>query len=309
MELTSTLSSDQSATSTNMASSNSHQAAHAVFGTNELLCDIIGRLPLKEIVIITGVCKTWRKALLDNVSIQQTLFLAPAAIHDITSEVDCLSMSLEDIPCDQYTIFAEFHSKIKQRWNCEKPNAIDPMFYSYKSRQDLLGVWQNTFITQPPSKSVLITISRNGCRPRRRRRRRARANQWPDEPQELEFTREAGVKLGELHAFCLSEIRKHTNPISLNITFVPKGVTASGDVVAGGRWEVRKGQVVRQTQPRLVELSDDSSDMDDSDDIDDSSDMGDSSDMDDSDDSDDSDGYEEWRGTRFYRSCRRPRLP
>jgi hypothetical protein len=262
MELTSTLSSEQSATSTNMASSNSHQAAHAVFGTNELLCDIIGRLPLKEIVIITGVCKTWRKALLDNVSIQQTLFLAPAAIHDIMSEVDCLSMSLEDIPRDQYTIVAEFHGQTKRRWNCKYPNVIQPIFNTFKSGLSPLGVWQNMFITQPPSKSVTIIISRNGSR---LRRGSARTDHWPDVPQELEFTRETGVRFGELHAFCQSEIRKHTNSIALNIKFVPKGVTASRDVVTGGRWEVRKGEVVRQTQPRLVELPNDSDDSDDSD--------------------------------------------
>lgn len=50
---------EQSESSTNMASITSYHAAHAVFGTNELLCDIVGRLPLKDIVIITGICKTW----------------------------------------------------------------------------------------------------------------------------------------------------------------------------------------------------------------------------------------------------------
>jgi hypothetical protein len=56
---------------------------------------------------------------------------------------------------------------------------------------------------------------------------------------------------------------KHTNSISLNISFVPQGVTASRDIWVGGRWEVRNGEVVRQTQPRLIELSDDSDDSDD----------------------------------------------
>jgi hypothetical protein len=39
-----------------MASPTSHQAAHAVFNTNELLCDIIVRLPLEDIFHATGVC-------------------------------------------------------------------------------------------------------------------------------------------------------------------------------------------------------------------------------------------------------------
>jgi len=159
MELMSKLSLEQSATLTNMASSTSYQAAHAVFGTNELLCDIIGRLPLKKIVIITGVCKTWRKAILNNVAIQQTLFLAPAAIRDIKSGMECFFMRLEDIPRDQYTIVAEFHSQAKKRWNCEEPNGIEPIFNTLQSGLSPLGVWQNMFITQPPSKSVTIIIS------------------------------------------------------------------------------------------------------------------------------------------------------
>jgi hypothetical protein len=252
---------EQSESSTNMASSTSYQAAHAVFGTNELLCDIVGRLPLKDIVIITGICKTWRKAILDNLAIQQTLFLAPAAISDIASEMDCLSMRLEDMPPDQYTIVAEYHSYTKRLWICKKPKFIDPILTAFKPGLRPLGIWQNMFITQPPSKSVAITISRKGSRPRKNAR--PETAKWPDQPEQLELKCETGVKLGELHASCQSEIRKHTNSISLNIGFVPQGVTASRDIWVGGRWEVRNGEVVRQTQPRLIELSDDSSDSDD----------------------------------------------
>jgi hypothetical protein len=264
-----TVSLEQSATSTNMASTNkastnkastttasstSYQAAHAVFSTNELLCDIIGLLPHKKIVIITGVCKTWRKAILENVAIQQALFLAPAAIREITSEVDCLSMRVEDIPREQYRVVAKFHSQSKKPWDCEKPDAIEPIFNTLKSGLSALGVWQDMFITQPPSKTVFINISANGSQPRRS----AGTTQWPGEPWQLEFTCETGVKLGELHAFCQSEIRKHTNATSLKVGFFPRGVIASRDFVIGGRWKVRKGEVVGQTPPPLFGFPDDS---------------------------------------------------
>lgn len=39
-----------------------HRAAHAVLSTNELLCNIIARLPLQDIVAATGICKAWRNA-------------------------------------------------------------------------------------------------------------------------------------------------------------------------------------------------------------------------------------------------------
>lgn len=172
-------------------------------------------------------------------------------------------MRLQDMSRDQYTIVAEFHSQAEKLWNCEKPNVIEPIFNTLKSGPSPLGVWQNMFVTQPPSKAVYITISEDASQPRQR----TRTSQWPGDPWQLVFTRETGIKIGELHAFCQSEIRKHTNATSLKVSLVPRGITASKDIVAGGRWEVHNGEVVRQTQPRLIELSDDSSGRDDSDDF------------------------------------------
>ena len=62
---------DQPETSTNMAASTSHQPAQqAVFDTNELLRNIIGRLPLASIALVTGVCRTWRDAMKADMTIQ-----------------------------------------------------------------------------------------------------------------------------------------------------------------------------------------------------------------------------------------------
>jgi hypothetical protein len=77
--------------STSMASPNSNSAAHAVFATHELLCDIIGLLPMGDIVIATGVCTTWRNALAANIIIQQALYLAPVETREIVTTTDHLS--------------------------------------------------------------------------------------------------------------------------------------------------------------------------------------------------------------------------
>jgi hypothetical protein len=50
-------------TTTGMNSKASYEAAHAVLFTNELLCDIMARLPLQDVVATTGVCRFWRDAL------------------------------------------------------------------------------------------------------------------------------------------------------------------------------------------------------------------------------------------------------
>jgi hypothetical protein len=74
----------------------SYKAAHAVVNTHELPHDIIVRLPVKDLVVATGVCRTWHK-LKDSLAIQQALFLAPAKIRDITCKKPCLSKRIEDL--------------------------------------------------------------------------------------------------------------------------------------------------------------------------------------------------------------------
>jgi hypothetical protein len=69
-----------------MSSQTSHQAAHAVLFTNELLCDIIARLPLGDIVSATVICKFWHAAFEGDQHIQEALFLKPAEIRDVLCE-------------------------------------------------------------------------------------------------------------------------------------------------------------------------------------------------------------------------------
>lgn len=232
------------------ASPKSNQAARAVLNTNELLCDIIIHLPFEDVVNATKVCKTWRKALKDNVAIRQVMFLSPVDISDIMSEVDCLSMNVKDIPRDKYTVVGKVHRSVPDGWT--PMNIFDTGDFKPMSNRPF-GIWADMFVTQPPSKTFSITLCLDD-----------------HVDLKLDFTCETGVKMGELHDFCRSSFASHRRAHSS--TVAPESFTQekyTKDRV-GGRWEVRDGKVCRQIQPRLAELSDQetSSDVEDWDDED-----------------------------------------
>jgi hypothetical protein len=243
-----------------MASPNLHQAAHAVFNTNELLCGIIARLPFKDIVVTTGVCKTWRKALKDNVAIQQALFLTPMDVVDIISEVRCLSMRLELIPLHQYSIVGETHSQLP---DLEYTSTKEDVLEKLSSRQLFkhpLGCWRDLFVTQPPATTVGVSVfpALHGD------------SSFMIQSEKMEFNCETGVKMGELHDFCQSMLR--SNPQATSINTSPEGFMSperNPHSLGGGRWDVRDGKVCRQTQLRLAELPDSVTSSDESDSSDD----------------------------------------
>lgn len=87
--------SDQTGPSPNMAASTSDQvAAHAVFNTNELLCNIIGRMSMRDIALATNVCRAWSDSLKADNAIQRVLWRAPTGIQEIETsyKLDCLGM-------------------------------------------------------------------------------------------------------------------------------------------------------------------------------------------------------------------------
>ena len=134
----------------------SYEAAHAVPNTNELICEIISRLPLEDIVVTTGVCKTWRNALKGNRSIQKALFLVPTDIQEITTSTKCLSMRVEDTPREQYAIVAETNPYTARI--CGQMHALNEIIIPWSEefrRKDAPlpkfehpdGTWRNMFVT------------------------------------------------------------------------------------------------------------------------------------------------------------------
>ena len=148
-----------------MDSSHSHHAAaNAVLNNNELLCEIIAHLPLEDIVVATGVCQAWRKALKANVAIQKALFLAPAEIQTLrTIYMDCLDMNCKDIPRGCYTIVGEPHPLVAKICcqtislsNFEDNDRRDVGIEEKTSFRHSDGGWRDMFITQPPCKVIVV---------------------------------------------------------------------------------------------------------------------------------------------------------
>jgi hypothetical protein len=247
MESMNDLSSDHPETSTNMVAFPSHQAAHAMFSTNELLCNIIGRLPLENIALATGVCRTWRYALRFNIAIRQILWRAPKGIREIESSLDCLGMRIEDIPTDQAEIIGEINPYIsricdEQVWTANNvfEDHIDiisrNLFKPPPTRP--IGAWADMFITQPPIQTVMVKV-------------------YPDiqvyrlwaAVQSFRFRCVGGITMGKLVDFIQSKAPQHGRKAAIRLS-IPKGFKPPCDTRAmepgTHRWEVRNGKVFRQ---------------------------------------------------------------
>lgn len=174
----------QPSTATNNGVSlTSQQAAHAVLFTNELLCDIVGRLPFKDIISATGICKFWREALQSNQHIQEALFLEPAEIREVICQNHRLNDLEHSISIDSCMVLCKTHPyldeiicdevQVPKRWSHPLGELIK---FEHPS-----GTWRKMFITQPPCKKVTVEI------------------ETPRNYKLAKCARSTGVKFGELY--------------------------------------------------------------------------------------------------------------
>lgn len=52
-----------------------------VFGTNELLENILVRLPMKKLLLAQRVCKHWHSLINGSIRLQRALFMAPVPVR------------------------------------------------------------------------------------------------------------------------------------------------------------------------------------------------------------------------------------
>lgn len=223
-------------TVTDVASPTSHQAAHRVFSTTELLCKIIAQSPLKDVFIAAAVCRDWREAIAAEPTIQHALFLKPKDVHEVIAE-DVYIVDLEHpIPMQKCNIIGEVN-----------PWASDICGYVHKDVNSTLhpsinmeflhhgGLWREMFVTQPPCKIITVNM-----------------HSWPltHVSYNAELKREAGIKMGELFDFIDEEMRYHPDCRGSK-SFVKDFDTEKYSRVlpfATTRCKVRNGEVRRPAQ-------------------------------------------------------------
>jgi hypothetical protein len=146
-------------------------ATHAVLFTPELLCNIINKLPLKEIITTTGVCHFWRNAVAADQHIQRALFLAPEEVRrglfflindswwdEFLSEVKSGDAIKDVTKMNACSIIGQVHpylARICNTWfdmrgSTDSASTIGPA--PNFNHPD--GSWRRMFITQPPCKFV-----------------------------------------------------------------------------------------------------------------------------------------------------------
>jgi len=220
-----------------------HQAAHAVLFTNELLCDIIARLRIQDVVSATGTCKFWREALKNNRRIQEALFLKPKEVSQVICEnelINDLEHSIEISDClvigTFHPCFRSFFWDISQTRNGLRSSGV---------LSQLIRPGREVFISQPPCK--IVTVKANPKHPCER----------------AKIVRATGVTFGDLYDWFRAEFPDDNDLVIAWIT-VPDHADESNMPCERftSRCEVRAGEVCRPTGlPLRVEPSDsDSSD-------------------------------------------------
>lgn len=166
----------------------SHQAAHAVLFINELLCDIVGRLPFEDIMSATSTCKSWRSVLTADHNIQESLFLKPAESREVLCENHLINRLEDPIAIEDCLVICKFHPRIRGICGPVQVEGVSLCLRPFPKFDHPNGNWRNMFVAQPPCKTVTVNIRTMG------------------RVDEIEFQRSAGVTLGELYDFIHSGI-------------------------------------------------------------------------------------------------------
>jgi len=217
----------------------SHQAAHAVLFTNELLCDIIVRLRIRDVVSATGICKFWREALKNNRRIQEALFLKPKEVSQVICENELINDLEHSIEISDCLVIGTFHPCFLNFFS-GIPRTINGLRSSGVLSQ-LIRPGREVFISQPPCKTVTVT----------------RSSRRPRSCAEAPIKRATGVTFGDLYDWFRAGFPDDEQPVIAWIT-VP-GYTKSNVPCERftSRCEVRAGEICRPTGlPLRVEPSD-----------------------------------------------------
>jgi hypothetical protein len=196
---------------TGMTSKASYEAAHAVLFTNELLCDIVARLPLQDVVVATGVCRFWRDALKPNPQVREALFLTPTEVREVmVSDFDVCNTT-DPIPIDAYFLIGTLHPLLRRicgTFHCgeDVKAVIRPGIFPNFEHPD--GIWREMLISQPPCKRVLVTVTS------------VSPGDGDIRELELHLRNDTGVKMGELYDLIRAKLSGDVQGLKFRVYFV-----------------------------------------------------------------------------------------
>jgi hypothetical protein len=229
----------------------SHQAAaHAVLFTNELLCDIVGRLPFKDIISATRTCKLWRDALKDDQHMQEALFLKPTEIREVICDNHLLNDLEQPVAISDCLIIGEPHPRIGSICGEIGGEGVIMCPRPFPDFGHPDGNWRNMLIVQPPCTTVTLNTKRFG------------------QFEKCEYQRGSGVTLGGLHDFI--QLRVPKNKFYPDVWVTIPGYVFHGDVKVLWKLFTRRCDVVAGVvcRPADLPLRVESSDLESSDDSD-----------------------------------------
>jgi len=244
--------------------STTNKAAHAALSTNELLCNIVARLPFKDILAATGVCRGWRAALLGDPNIREDLFLKPAEVRLVLADEKYVRETEGSIPLAECCILGSalpllrkifdtiyfdvgmvmFVPNAKKALLRDKPHFMPQVPPSDSEIANTF--WRDMSITQPPCSTIGVRIF--ACEDR--------ASRSIGEPLcDVKLQRADGIKLADLYdIFQLRLEEEHSQYITFLsvLNWVPGELVEDNYSVHGQvRCEVHNGEVQRPAPPIL----------------------------------------------------------
>jgi hypothetical protein len=258
----------RSSTTTGATPPTFHEAAHAVLNTNELLCEVVGYLPLEDIVVATGVCKTWRYALKvshTTVAIKKALFLAPTDIRRITTSTEDIPKRVEDIPREINGIYAvvgevnPFFARI-----CDPLLSVNADYISQpqtmpqrRNFEHPAGLWRKMLITQPPTSHVSVSLCPNPIIPFTDSRPWMHVLPYRERSDSLRC--DEGVRMGQVYDLIELKAQAFQGEI-FAVSIHMSNFHSNHNRSYGWDWEVCNGMVVREIPgvlPDLISVSSD----------------------------------------------------
>lgn len=169
-------------------------ASHTVFLTNELLCGIVSLLPMKDIITTTIVCHHWRWVLKDAPEIKEALFLKAAKVSEILEDRKDGPEDSDDAEGSHAIQRYRPHVALRHPLTLATCGAVqslneigDWQEHTFEPFYNGQGSWREMFVTQPPCKTYIISVSDNF------------------EGEDVGFSKrlfcEEGLKLGQVYDF------------------------------------------------------------------------------------------------------------
>ncbi|KAK3723700.1 hypothetical protein LTR37_001581 [Vermiconidia calcicola] len=152
-------------------------AAQKVFDLPELLEHVLGFLPVKDLLLASTVCRSFKNMIDASRPIQRQLYLLGGKGVEV-KEFHPIFFAGTDESCDENSVAQNFCFPIEK------------LFFDCSLRTDRVESWENMHITQPPSTTAIVYLEFNWAH--------FTQWEWVEGLEEISVARPDGVRISDV---------------------------------------------------------------------------------------------------------------